>query len=276
MFAFKKSFKHLYSFSIRHMSNDSKILFHIKKEIDKFTKVFKDFPPQLHIITGPPSSGKTALIREVVNNNGFRPKINDCRSGFDSPRNIFNSIYRQFNSLTSRYYSSHLEQLRKNDNEPVKVDDVKILFNEISEFLLSWTYWKNEENENLPIFVIDEADMLRQLSDKSIEGKNLLKIFLNWLVKITKQDKNLQVVLISSDPFFPDFIENSKFYLRVIFFFLDFILIHNLFPTVLGHPHFISYIIGDLSKEDAMEFFENQVLPQYGMHLLYLLSIYFS
>lgn len=36
----------------------------------------------------------------------------------------------------------------------------------------------------------------------------------------------------------------------------------------LNVPHVTPYIVGDLSKEEAKEYFEKHVLPYYGMPLL--------
>src|SRR6266542_4125853 len=74
-----------------------KIFFNRKRELDMFSSAF-NADPELHVVLGPPSTGKTALIREVVMNKGnFKPLFLDCRSGqFDSPKNLYNSISMQF------------------------------------------------------------------------------------------------------------------------------------------------------------------------------------
>ncbi|CAB4439673.1 unnamed protein product [Rhizophagus irregularis] len=68
----------------------------------------------------------------------------------------------------------------------------------------------------------------------------LLKSFLNWMVLNTKQENRFNIVLTSSDSFFLNWIVNQ-----------------------LNVPHVTPYIVGDLSKEEAKEYFEKHVLPYY-------------
>ena len=57
-----------------------KTFFNRKQELVKFKNAFSA-DPELHVILGPPSTGKTALIREVVTKGNFKPLFLDLRTG---------------------------------------------------------------------------------------------------------------------------------------------------------------------------------------------------
>ncbi|CAG8600765.1 18332_t:CDS:2 [Acaulospora morrowiae] len=94
-----------------------------------------------------------------------------------------------------------------------------------------------------PILIVDEANLISQLGDSSKEREILLKSFLNWLMINTKQENRFHAVLTPSDLFF--------------FFELD------CKSLALHIPHATPYVVGDLSKEEANEYFEKYVLPRY-------------
>src|SRR5438045_6023255 len=69
-----------------------KTFFNRKQELVKFKDAFSA-DPELHVILGPPSTGKTALIHEVTSKGDFNPLFINCREGqFDSPKRIYDSI----------------------------------------------------------------------------------------------------------------------------------------------------------------------------------------
>ncbi|CAG8525971.1 uncharacterized protein OCT59_014051 [Rhizophagus irregularis] len=57
-----------------------KTFFNRKRELTEFEKAFSG-DPELHVVLGPPSSGKTSLIREVTTRGNFKPLFLDCRLG---------------------------------------------------------------------------------------------------------------------------------------------------------------------------------------------------
>lgn len=106
-----------------------------------------------------------------------------------------------------------------------KTEDVMELLEIIEEVFPSWSYWKGR-NEPPPILIIDEANKFSQLGS-SKEGEIVLVLFLDWLVKITK-DKKFHTVLITSDSLFLDWITQSKIYLIIVFG-------SKIFPTYSHH-----------------------------------------
>uniref|UniRef100_U9SKU2 Uncharacterized protein n=1 Tax=Rhizophagus irregularis (strain DAOM 181602 / DAOM 197198 / MUCL 43194) TaxID=747089 RepID=U9SKU2_RHIID len=68
---------------------------------NKLSNAFSDFSPKLHVILGPPSTGKTTLVHQILTNDkNFNPIFINCRSGqFDSPENVYNSLSRQFKTF---------------------------------------------------------------------------------------------------------------------------------------------------------------------------------
>ncbi|GBC46614.1 uncharacterized protein OCT59_017689 [Rhizophagus irregularis] len=63
-----------------------KIFFNRKRELAKFKNAFSA-DPELHVVLGPPSTGKTALIHEITSKGDFNPLCINCREGqFDTPK----------------------------------------------------------------------------------------------------------------------------------------------------------------------------------------------
>src|SRR5687767_8240827 len=72
----------------RYNTKAEDIFFNRKRELVDFRNAFND-KPQLHVVLGPPSTGKTALVRQVTTKDkDFDPLFIDCRAGqFDTPMN---------------------------------------------------------------------------------------------------------------------------------------------------------------------------------------------
>src|SRR3954465_11973418 len=80
-----------------------KTFFNRKRELVKFKNAFSAVP-ELHVVLGPPSSGKTALVREVTSKGDFNPLYINCREGqFDTPERIYDSISSQFEPFFKKY-----------------------------------------------------------------------------------------------------------------------------------------------------------------------------
>ncbi|RGB30556.1 Archaeal ATPase-domain-containing protein [Rhizophagus diaphanus] len=236
-----------------------KTFFNRKREFAEFEKAFRG-DLELHVVLGPPSSGKTALIREVTTRGNFKPLFLDCRLGqFDSPADVYDSISMQFETFFEYQKKFLLENLPEMEikakipyffelnfklfdkkEKEITSKNVNNLLNAIANALPNRNLWKGY-NIPSPILVIDEANSLNRLGYSSVEGEVLLKTFLDWLVLNTKQTNRFHVVLTSSDSFFYNWIEER---------------LHN--------PNVHSYVVGDLSKEEAEEYFEKHVLPKNG------------
>ncbi|CAB4403131.1 unnamed protein product [Rhizophagus irregularis] len=230
-----------------------KTFFNRKRELAEFEKAFSG-DPEIHVILGPPSSGKTALVREVTTRGNFKPLFLDGRLGqFDSPMDLYDSISIQFktffenqrkllkeiNATIPYFFELNLKLFDKKERE-ITFNSVIDLLNKITYALPNQNLWKSY-NIPPPILIIDEANSLNRLGYGSAKGEILLKTFLDWLVLNTKQTSRFHVVLTSSDSLFFNWIVNR----------LDIL-------------HATSYVVGDLSKEEAEEYFEKHVLPQHG------------
>ncbi|CAG8810048.1 22865_t:CDS:1, partial [Dentiscutata erythropus] len=178
-----------------------KVFFNWKRELDKFKNTFS-FDPELHVVLGPPSTGKTTLIREVMSNSNFNPLFINCREGqFDTSKRIYDLISSQFEPFFKKYtdlFKRLLEQREVSytmDDIQLKVklfgrdpfserkitsNDVSKLLDNIGNALPNWTCWSGYDIPP-PILVIDEANMFNQLGS-SEEGKVLLKSILSWIV----------------------------------------------------------------------------------------------
>ncbi|RIA84276.1 hypothetical protein C1645_832497 [Glomus cerebriforme] len=260
-----KSFKHLFTSSnyisntnswIAHYNTNVKeTFFNRKQELIKFTNVFSAVP-ELHVVLGPSDSGKTTLIYEITSKGNFNPLFIDCciTKPFKSPTTIYNSIFMQFklffeeqrtllkNILSETEIKTKIPyflDLKFKKKENITFNDVSELLNNITCALPNWTFWNNY-NIPPPIFIINKVDFLRQLGDNSNEETILFKLFLNWLVINTKQKKHFHAILTCSDSFFLNRIINQ-----------------------LNIPHVTPYIVGDLSKKEAEEYFEEYVLSKY-------------
>ncbi|CAG8473289.1 2215_t:CDS:2, partial [Paraglomus brasilianum] len=231
-----------------------KIIFNRKRELVKFKNAFSA-EPELHVVLGPPSTGKTALIREVTSRGDFNPIFINCRGGqFDTPKMIYDSISSQFAPFFKKYTDIFKKLFERGEinyimndiqlkikpfgGDPITSNNVRKLLDGIGNALPNWTHWDGYKVPP-PILVINEANMFSQLGH-SEEGKILLKSILNWMVVNTKEMGRFHVVLTSSDSFFFNWIVN-----------------------LLHIPHATPYVVGDLSKEEAKEYFEKHVLPRY-------------
>ncbi|PKC04664.1 hypothetical protein RhiirA5_487516 [Rhizophagus irregularis] len=220
-----------------------------------FKNAFSIKQPDIHVVIGPPSTGKTALIRQVVQSSKclFKPIFINLRNGqFDTPQRVYDSIYSQFNPFFNKYKSLlknnfvkklYLEYTdfnllnRFNNRYREKTsDDIRILLEKISDYLPNWSFWHNYQIPS-PILIIDEANLLNQLEHKD---KSLLKLILNWFVLNSKERERFHIVLTSSDSFFFTWLTEC-----------------------LNTLHVKPYIIGDLTNQEAEEYFEKHALPQY-------------
>ena len=232
-----RSSRRLLPYSIRHVGTVAKQIepfFNRQHEIDYFKKRFKSKVPGLHIILGPPSTGKTALIRKVVSDAGMNPLFIDLRSGqCDTPMALYYSIIKQYETFYDKLktlsksveavdMASYEIEFNKLTSGVTAETAVTRLLSEISDRLPQWSWWSSM-NVPPPILVIDEANRFNQLGEVSPVSANLIQTFLQWMVLNTKQDQKFHIVLTSSDSFFINWIRKCKFdlslYVAVYFLF---------------------------------------------------------
>jgi hypothetical protein len=87
---------------------------------------------------------------------------------------------------------------------------------------------------SVPVLFIDDADKLKQIPGE--DGKQAARIILDWCVLMTKQREKIQVFLASSDSFFLEWLNEMKI---------------AIYASV--------FTVGDLSKEDAFDFYDEWV-----------------
>lgn len=191
------------------------------QEITKFKEAFSYNIPRIHVVLGPPNTGKTTLIHDVASSGDFNPLIIDCRNGsFDTPANLYCSLitqFRQFLGNNSRLIKNNFlgSSLYKQQIKfEVAAKDIIELFQKIDKTLPKYSSWKNK-CEPPPLLIFNEAHSFNKLA-KSKEEEILLTSFLNWLVTSTKQNQLFHVVLISSDSFFINWITKSIFIFPII------------------------------------------------------------
>ncbi|CAB4407840.1 unnamed protein product [Rhizophagus irregularis] len=213
MFAFKRlNIPRTYNFSFGHnyvnymqkvnlsqFSRKKFDLFNRKQEFDLLTTKFSSNTPEIHVILGPTDSGKTTLVRQVVQNGNFNPLFIDLRISSSILLCDIRSEFQNFFESIFIKPKTKLETVNELDYE---------LLEKISSSLPNLSYWKNH-NIPPPILVIDEANKLFDLPDLSKEYKTLFKAFLSWL-KLIIQNNQFHVVLTSSEPFFLDWMEYCR------------------------------------------------------------------
>ena len=88
---------------VAHYNTKANVFFNRTREFRYFRNAFSNRQPQLHVILGPPSTGKTALIREITTKNkDFNPLFINCHKGqFDTPKNVYNSLSTQFKTFVN-------------------------------------------------------------------------------------------------------------------------------------------------------------------------------
>jgi len=101
-------------------------------------------------------------------------------------------------------------------------------FRLIAKTVPSFSVWSGKR---CPIVFIDEANKLQKLGDKGGKNEEALQELLEWMVRITKQEEQMHIVLGSSDALF-------LFWLKT---------------QISDRVEII--VIGDLAKQQANEFF---------------------
>ena len=193
-------------------------------------------PPTLSLITGPVNSGKSWVMDQVLQKvydervapyvlsfNMRQLPFLDTQSFVDV---FIKKLFKWYEKFSINLKASGLEiELNVEWNHyPPKLTD---LLNTISNSLPSWSLLRGT-NIPLPILYIDEANLLRELVIKDVNGQKILKALLNWFVSMIKEYRKFQVVLCSSNSF-----------------------IHSWVSNFVGNDRFNAIVIGHLSKEDA-------------------------
>ena len=200
--------------------------FNREKEINYLLKIISFEPNLIYFIYGPINSGKTALIKYVIENEldkdryvifyinlreHFISKYEDCIEV------LFNTYEESLIEKIKRYLLSFIRDLPDNiDVKSTILTGVPIPKNLLNEFLSS----KNSENvfeyltkifEKIkkegkqPVLIIDE---LQKIGDLKINGYLIYELF-NFFIDLTKEKHLCHVLCLSSDSLFIERVYNE-------------------------------------------------------------------
>ncbi|KAH7030587.1 uncharacterized protein B0I36DRAFT_408611 [Microdochium trichocladiopsis] len=264
--------------------------------------------PQLNVMYGATSVGKTALLRQVLasDDNFYVIKFDLRISGFGDLRSLYIALCQQFRSdrlpdllqmndkemdklaITFKHLILDVDGERNADQPPVEITVAHLadLMETLQSCLLR--YWeydpeaaaRKEEEKNEAaqtrkgqakstptsqakqghrqdesaeteeekptfkkrpiVFLLDEAHKLPALINDQLS----LKVFLDAMLVLTKQDRLCHAILSTSDSFFQHFLRAMN----------------------VGH-HAQLLTIGDCSKPEARQYFKDEILPNIPEHL---------
>ncbi|WP_022670081.1 ATP-binding protein [Hippea alviniae] len=189
------------------------------KEINFFLDWFNQLPELILWVYGPKSSGKTTLIEYVVEKELFEDFENLKPKGnwwvkYINLRGYLVSNYNSFLEaiLTPQKEGKKEEKLSASFNIGVfnikaeLLNEVKNKEKDLFKVLMEEIQNRTKKNRQ-PIIIIDE---IQTLEDIYINGdRELLKEFLNFCVRLTKETHLSHVVILSSNTVFIDRIYND-------------------------------------------------------------------
>ena len=192
--------------------------------LDRFTSK----PENITVILGGPSTGKTALLHEVLSDESkfAVAHMNLRATSFFSWHGLYKETVQQFHSLIEKLENKDQSILSKltfgfgkvKVPEPKEVIDFDASLEEIEKSMPQWGEYRVSKDGKAcslcPVLFIDEAnslDMILQQTDPLVAAENLkaLKSFFDWCVLMTKQTR-MHVVFGSSDSFFWHWLANPE------------------------------------------------------------------
>lgn len=232
-----------------HVSADD--FFNRKQELDSLYSILKS-DPRLSVITGPVNSGKSLLLRKVLQGVKERDNtpvlhINLREISFDSVDSLVNTLDRKLESWmeqfskAAKHYAINLQgygisfEWKRTEQSLRPIMKLNELFNKISTKLPPRTFWGRHQT---PIFIIDEANELQALTADKDGHTALINLF-KWLILQTKELHRFHTLLVSSDSFF-----------------------HLWVASYIGASRYSSYVLGDLTKEEAELFWNQRLLSR--------------
>ena len=233
----------LYHVSVPVLGPEKSKLFNREREVDFLLNLLRNKTPQLSLITGPTNSGKSMLMRhvmEVLSQDSREPTIlplNMRELPFTNVETFIMAFKRKLCkwyqriltrfSIQSDYFRAEWEK-----SPPDLADLLEAMAKELPE----WT-WLHGFNIPVPILYIDEANLLRDLVINDPGGQKVLKSIFMWLVSMTKEQEKFHVILCSSDSF-----------------------MHNWLANFVGNDRFNTYSIGHLGQVEARQFWDERIV----------------
>jgi AAA+ ATPase superfamily predicted ATPase len=195
--------------------------FNRTKEIKQITTTLSFQKPQLTVMLGPPSSGKTALMRHVIEQKDntkqplFHPIRIDLRSvDISAQDSLYSSILKQVSgpnwNLFKKLKSVKMEApgdlavtadfiVQKPSN---LIDLLDVLKSKFRPFSM-------KHGLRPVVLVVDEANEF-----KNLKNKDDLRTFLRFAVEVSKQESKCHVVFTSSDSFFESWLEKGIYFVN--------------------------------------------------------------
>ena len=195
--------------------------FNRDKEINSILSLLEDEPDLIYFIYGPLNSGKTTLIKHIIENK----LTDDYKVFYINFRTYLISEKREFIEAIFTTKKDNLFEKIKDKSEvlnlitkgakiltgiPIPEIEFDKLFEEkindafqyLNDILL-----KVKENGKKPILILDEIQMIK---DVVLNGqKYLLKELFQFLVSLTKEQHLCHVFCLSSDSLFIEYIYNT-------------------------------------------------------------------
>ena len=187
-----------------------------EEEIEFFVDWFSDVPQRILWVYGPKSSGKTTVIEYVVENKLLKNRSNywikyinlrgkliaSYKSFLDAlivPEEVYKEILEKNFKLTLGMFAFSSKKIKEIKKQQRNLFDV--LFEEIA---------KEKDLGKQPILIIDEIQKLRDIYIQNGNGeRELLKEFLNFCVRLTKETHLSHVVILTSNTVFIERIYND-------------------------------------------------------------------
>jgi len=189
-----------------------KLRFVNRQEESKYLKMyFQSIPNALLFLFGPKSSGKSTLLREVMEgSNGTAFFYYDLRKyGITHYLDFVDIFFQESKEKTVKVHlGADLKVLNfgisREEKENLK--DKRTLKNALE--LVRDRFMDVQKKGKTPVFIIDELQMLREayLND----GRTILDSLFNFFVTITKTDNLSHVVVCTSDSLFIEDIYNNS------------------------------------------------------------------
>ncbi|EHS64164.1 uncharacterized protein PGTG_22074 [Puccinia graminis f. sp. tritici CRL 75-36-700-3] len=181
------------------------------REVKELVIRLKD-EPTFTVLLGPPSSGKTALARAVTSlrradqTPEFHPLTIDLRAADTMKNGSFLNAFLlqgQRHAIEGGWWNKWLSGLEvsaggvsaKFGNKTVFPASAGNIFDDLATQLKPWDL---VHGGRPPIIVVDEANFFKRIEDDA---------FLDFAVRITKQEMKMHIIFTSSDSFFVNWLQ---------------------------------------------------------------------
>ena len=187
-----------------------------EEEIKFFVDWFSEPPQRILFVYGPKSSGKTTVIEYVIENKLLKQK-NKYWVKYLNLRGKLISSYKSFLEALIVPEEVYKETVEKSINlalglislEGKKIKQIREKERNLFDVLME-EIEKEKKKGKTPILIIDEIQKLRDVYIENGNGeRELLKEFLNFCIRLTKETHLCHVVILTSNTVFIERIYND-------------------------------------------------------------------